>query len=157
MQLAVHGRGVTTLSEEERQGVEHAVRRAVRLVPPLADVEIDVFRKHLLALPNLGKKLASKIVWLILGAAKWLLPKGMSGFLGEVASKAERYFLPYGFAALGVALQMSWVKLADFPKLIGLILNPTALVTQLIRPAIQAGLAYLHEALKLPNLGLFKA
>ena len=131
----------------------------VFIAPPLARVDFDVFKKHLLALPSLGKKLGKKAVSALSTLVRLLIPKGVQGFVGELASKAEQYFLPYGLASLGVALQMKWIRLSDLPKLIGLLLNPTALMTQLIEPAIRKALAHARDALKVPQaaMGFFKA
>ena len=116
-------------------------RALVFLAPPLARVDFDVFKKHLvcglrfsrpkhlvrppnppsspyplhilstsspqLALPSLGKKLGKKTIAALSSLLRLIIPKGVHGFVAQLADKAEKYFLPYGFAALGVALQMT--------------------------------------------------
>ena len=78
----------------------------------------------------------------------------------QVFEKAEKYFLPYVFAALGVVYQLGWFQLADIPKFaMTVMLNPSALLTQLIQPAIAVALVKVREALTIPKaaMGFLKA
>ena len=92
----------------------------------------------------------------LLGALRWLLrtvvPGAARGFVSEVLSKAERYLLPYVMAALGVAVQMRWIKLRELPALcIKLVLNPSDLLATAVKPALRAALTRLREAARLPS------
>ena len=123
-----------------------------RLVPALRRVPLDELERRLFALPGLGKKLALRL----LGALRWLLrtvvPGAARGFVSEVLSKAERYLLPYVMAALGVAVQMRWIKLRELPALcIKLVLNPSDLLATAVKPALRAALTRLREAARLPS------
>jgi len=118
------------------------------LAPPLEEVLTEeALGAQLAALPSLGKKLASKLLGALLGLMRRLTPRSVRGFALELLDKAERYFLPYGFAWLGVALQMRWVRLSDFPRLLPLLLNPTAMLVAAFKPPITAALARLRGVL----------